>query len=831
MYSLKTITTDKYLWGGWAIILLSSLVFCVPLLTPVSPEQYLAFFAFHFGIVITYHFVLFLSKEERVEDNRIHYRLVKLVLLLISAYALNREMVVFAASPVWFSIVLVVLSTNYLSSILFQKMPAWLRYLSFFLYGMSFMVFGYLTVYLLPLYAISIPGLLVLGISLHTFVPLLFCIVTVYLATRLAQNHRRYWISFASGVLTVIIFCFGFVVVWNNKMHAINRQYITAMAEGEDKLPLWVQVAQGVEQDEITEKILKTNLIYKIPNWNDNIFWSMPSRNFGDQQQLHDPLVTLATVFSGKVLLSEQDRIKILESQYNARHLALERLWSGEHLRTEQVTTNVKVWPAMHLAYTEKMLTVYNHQSRQAWNNQGEGIYTFHLPEGAVVTSLSLWINGKEEKAILSSKEKATTAYRTIVGYERRDPSVVHWQEGNTVSVRVFPVLASDSRTFKIGVTAPLRREGIRLVYDNIWFDGPDARSAEETVKLEVVGDSKSLIQQALFTQGNERVTTRIGRYQPRWNVTFKDNGLKENSFSFNGYQYSIQPYKRQRVPANIEDVYLDVSQAWSAEDISQVWNLVENKRVWIYNGEMQQVNNENKKALFAALQKQSFSLFPFHLVAKPEQSIVVSKSGSYSPTISDLEESPFLKSLEEKMIHTQRIRLFQLGTDISPYIRSLKERRYFDFEIGEAALLEYLLLHNVFVQDVETDSEIIVHSADVVITKQPGETASTAPDHLMRLFAYNHILQQLGKKDSLTVDSTALVKEAQEAYVVSPVSSLVVLETQADYDRFDITDSANSLKNASLKNNGAVPEPDEWAIIILLGAAFLFFAHKNKLI
>ena len=65
---------------------------------------------------------------------------------------------------------------------------------------------------------------------------------------------------------------------------------------------------------------------------------------------------------------------------------------------------------------------------------------------------------------------------------------------------------------------------------------------------------------------------------------------------------------------------------------------------------------------------------------------------------------------------------------------------------------------------------------------------------------------------------------------MVSPVSSLVVLETQADYDRFDIVDSKNSLKNASMKGNGAVPEPGEWAIIILGAAAFLVFVYKTKM-
>jgi XrtN system VIT domain protein len=218
-------------------------------------------------------------------------------------------------------------------------------------------------------------------------------------------------------------------------------------------------------------------------------------------------------------------------------------------------------------------------------------------------------------------------------------------------------------------------------------------------------------------------------------------------------------------------------------------------------------------------------------VVTKPAQSLVVSKSGAYSPTITDLEGSRFLKNLQEKLRSAERLRLFHVGEDISPYIRSLKERRAFHFENGTAGLLEFLLTNNVFVEDVENDNEVIVHSAGAVITKQPGEAASNAPDHLLRLFAYNHILQQLGRRDTAGIDSTALITEAQQAYVVSPVSSLVVLETQADYDRFGIKDSENSLKNASLSNKGAVPEPGEWAIIILGLAAFLFFVHKTKLL
>ena len=109
---------------------------------------------------------------------------------------------------------------------------------------------------------------------------------------------------------------------------------------------------------------------------------------------------------------------------------------------------------------------------------------------------------------------------------------------------------------------------------------------------------------------------------------------------------------------------------------------------------------------------------------------------------------------------------------------------------------------------------------------KMCGFTISDGPDHLMRLFAYNDIMRRLGQNglnDSL--DHSELVQEAQAAYVVSPVSSLIVLETQQDYDRFDIKESQQSLKNASAKSNGAVPEPHEWILIaIAAGIAFFLF-------
>jgi hypothetical protein len=74
-----------------------------------------------------------------------------------------------------------------------------------------------------------------------------------------------------------------------------------------------------------------------------------------------------------------------------------------------------------------------------------------------------------------------------------------------------------------------------------------------------------------------------------------------------------------------------------------------------------------------------------------------------------------------------------------------------------------------------------------------------------------------------------SLVEEAQKAYVVTPVSSMVVLETQADYDRFGIKDSKNSLGNATLTSKGAAPEPHEWVLMIVIVIGLFYIFRKKK--
>lgn len=189
--------------------------------------------------------------------------------------------------------------------------------------------------------------------------------------------------------------------------------------------------------------------------------------------------------------------------------------------RDRNVVTQAKIYPEYRLAYTEKTISIINHSTSQ-WS-QGEALYTFYLPKGSVVSSLSLWINGKEEKGYLTTHTKAESAYKTIVGVESRDPSVIHWQEGNTVKIKVFPCTPSENRRFKIGITSPLKVDDNELVYENIYFQGPASNEASETIKLDFSKNMNNIDVPFSSKKVDNNSVTAKGFYRPSWEARFRN--------------------------------------------------------------------------------------------------------------------------------------------------------------------------------------------------------------------------------------------------------------------------------------------------------------------
>ncbi len=811
---------DRLYLIGLIFIILSFTVFLLRLEFPSQSNFEMdGAFLLNYLPAVAYFSILLISGRLKKGRNGLPVILLLLVVALISCYSLNLDFNVFDDSSRWLCIVLILVCMNFMAVGWFSYFAEWVKLVFFSIAGIGFSVFIYLGIYLLPLYLISIPGMLFFGISIHTYVPLLFCIYILVLLLR--SNNRRYKKAFIGSVVCSLLFITVYVVNWYQDLQPINKHYRYESVTENNGLPGWVDVAQHINKNATTEKILKAGIIYSEPPEHGDFFWRMPEKNFG--KRIHDPLVMISEALCGPVYLPIEDRIKILESIYDSRHEAQDRLWSGEDIRTEQVNTDIRIWPSYHLAYTEMNVLLYHVPKDQFWADRQEAIYTFHLPEGGVVTSLSLWIDGHEEKGMLTSKGKADSAYKTIVGQDRRDPCVLHWQEGNTVSVRVFPILNGQSRKIKVGITTPLKLVNQQLQYQNIYFDGPAFGDAMENISISFEEPLKNLMKPEGFRSFGNNVYKRNGEYKADWLLSLDAPPLSDEKFQFGGYAYQMRPMVTKSENFHPGYIYFDINSSWTPEEADQLFQKLKDRKIFAADGgeDLIEITPENHDLVFKELCKNQFSLFPFYKITKPEQSLVITRSRSMSPVMADLKGSKFLTNLSGYFKLHQSLRVFDFSSDRSPYLKSLKEFRVLNYANGPMKDLMKSIDDNHFTSVEETNDSVALTDAGILLCRNQDALPGHAPDHLMRLFTYNHIMSEAGH--SLLAgdqEPDSIVNEAQKAYVVSPVSSLIVLETQNDYDRFKIIQSDNSLGNASLHSKGSVPEPGEWAL--LLAALFI---------
>lgn len=102
------------------------------------------------------------------------------------------------------------------------------------------------------------------------------------------------------------------------------------------------------------------------------------------------------------------------------------------------------------VAYLEWTMELKNESLRIA-----EGRLQIGLPPGAVVSRVSLWVNGEEREAAFAGRGKARQAYESVVR-RSRDPLLVTTQGPDTLLMQMFPVPAQGKMKARIGITVPL---------------------------------------------------------------------------------------------------------------------------------------------------------------------------------------------------------------------------------------------------------------------------------------------------------------------------------------------------------------------------------------
>lgn len=106
------------------------------------------------------------------------------------------------------------------------------------------------------------------------------------------------------------------------------------------------------------------------------------------------------------------------------------------------------------LGYAEWTMVFRNH----AVSGESEARARVALPDGAVVSRVTLFIDGEPREAAFGGKTQTREAYQNVVRV-RRDPLLVTMVGPNLAQVQCYPILPSAEMKILIGVTFPLQLE------------------------------------------------------------------------------------------------------------------------------------------------------------------------------------------------------------------------------------------------------------------------------------------------------------------------------------------------------------------------------------
>lgn len=760
-----------------------------------------------------------------------------IILLSIGCFALNESIHVFSPTATWLTWLLGITYAALAVYAYFDNVPATIKPILYFIMGWGTAVTLFYSIVLAPTIPFAIIGILFFGLGLYLLAPFL-TLISYILIIRLPEN-RPYWKPYTAGLLIPLVIVIAFTVMWiqvDNRVAKLLKEN-NGLGSGQhasthkSELPNWLYLDMHLEESWITEKYLLKGVEYA----SRGIFQGLDFD--GHTNRRFDPLVLIASATSLPNNLYFDDRVKILEARYDFRHMRQRRLWSGRDLATTSVNTDIQVWPEYRMAYVDQEFVI--HHEPGGWGGrQQEAVYTFYLPDGAVASSLSLWIEGKEEFSRLTTKSKADSAYVAIVGRERRDPALLHWQEGNTLVVTVFPCTMAEDRKFTLGVTVPLKHNGDEMDLPYIAFSGPYLKATNEVTTIRHGNGGPLAIMDApmRFTESGDSFVYE-GPYKGAWDLKLAPVPLATQGFSFNGHQYSLKPYQKTYKPYQPIKVVLDVNESWSSDEIGELAGLYADVPVYVtVTGALVELKKVNQNKALKDQMNRRYSVFPFYAIKEPQDWLIITKTstpGILPGLLKDTDAGSRLKA--HFSVAGDQFNVVDIGNDNSLYLNTFRQFgviNYHRASIGDIKQWQekgQYPAYNTNPAMIELET-----SAMTIVEDTLAAAATNTPDHLLRLFAYNKVLHQIGgkyfKKDYVEDEYIELAKLA---HVVTPISSMVVLETIKDYERFGIEESNNSLKNAGQKAAGAVPEPHEWALILLslvLMGWLYYRRHKQTL-
>ncbi|HEX8018063.1 MAG TPA: XrtN system VIT domain-containing protein, partial [Flavobacterium sp.] len=300
------------------------------------------------------------------------------------------------------------------------------------------------------------------------------------------------------------------------------------------------------------------------------------------------------------------------------------------------------------------------------------------------------------------------------------------------------------------------------------------------------------------------------------------------NVFVWKNKSYEAKPIQKEKIRFSPSEIILDLTNNWSIEEVLALLQIPNKKYFVIINNTKQEINTTNCEYIFDQFQELNYSLLP--LFKLENNSLIITKCGTFSSNLEELESSDYLKKIK-KSTKNKHLKVINISDEINPFWQTVKEQRYVEYLQTDIKNCSSLINTNNFVKFKTFENSINIETAGIAIQENPvpEKNTSKGSDHLYRMFCFGKVLNDQVEIQNDTLKQNKYVDLAKDANIVTPISSLIVLETDEDYKNNGIEKNIDTLGNASINNDGSVPEPHEWLLIIIGFTTLLFYYRKNK--